>query len=69
MNWLIREYMTKKHIPSLAELSRLTGIEYRTLLNHINDIGKLRMYEVVALDNVLSFKDEDLLKIMRGSLC
>ena len=69
MEWMIREYMTKKHIPSLAELARLTGIEYRTLINHINDIGKFRIYEVIALDNVLSFKDEDLLRIMRGAVC
>lgn len=65
MRWMIQEYMVKKKIRSLLELSRETGIEYRTLLNHINDVGKFRVYEIAALDSVLGFNDEDLLKFMR----
>ena len=65
MRWLIQEYMVKKHIPSFSELSRITGIEYRTLINHINDVGKFRVFEIVALDEALSFEDADLLKFLR----
>ena len=65
MRWMIQEYMVKKRIRSLSELSRETGIEYRTLLNHINDVGKFRVFEIAALDEVLGFDNEDLLKILR----
>lgn len=65
MEWLIREYMTKRHIKSFTELSKMAGIEYRTLLNHISDVGLFRVYEIAALDSVLGFNDEDLLKFMR----
>ena len=66
MEWLIRDYMNKKHIRSLRELSSLTGIEYRTLLNHIGDVGKFKAYEIAALDNALQFTSEDLIKFIRG---
>lgn len=65
MKWLIREYMTKKHIASFSELAKATGIEYRTLMNHLADVGKFRVFEIVALDNVLQFKNEDLVRILR----
>ena len=65
MEWLLREYMTKKHIRSMTELAKLTGIEYRTLLNHVNNVGNFRIYEVLALNEVLGLSDSDLLKILR----
>lgn len=64
MKWLLREYMTKKHISSFKELSKLTGIEYRTLMNHIADARLFRLYELKAIAEVLGLKDEDVLKII-----
>ena len=65
MEWILREYMNKKHIRSFKELSGLTGIEYRTLLNHIEDVGKFKAYELAALDNVLQLSSDDLLRFIR----
>lgn len=65
MEWLLREYMTKRHIRSMSELAKLTGIEYRTLLNHIADVSKFRIFEIKALDDVLGFNDTDLLRFLR----
>lgn len=67
MKWLIKEYMTKRRISSIRELAKITGIEYRTLINHISDAQTFRLYEIEALDEALGFSDEDLLKIVRGS--
>ena len=68
MEWLLRDYMTLKHIRSMSELAKLTGIEYRTLLNHISDVGNFRIHEVIALDNVLGFSDTDLVRILREAI-
>ena len=68
MEWLLRDYMTRKHIRSMSELAKLTGIEYRTLLNHISDVGNFRIHEVIALDNVLGFSDTDLVRILREAI-
>lgn len=65
MKWVIREYMTKRHISSFSELSRMTGIEYHTMMKHIEHVELFRVFEIVALDNVLKFADGDLLKILR----
>lgn len=65
MKWLLKEYMTKQHIESFSELSRLTGIEYQTLMNHIKSPGQFRIFELKQLDSVLHFKDEDLVNLIR----
>lgn len=64
--WMIKEYMTAAHIISLKDLADDTGIEYRTLMNHINDPGKFRIFELRALDKVLKFRPEDLISLTRG---
>ena len=65
MRWILRDYMNKKHIESFRELSRQTGIEYRTLMNHISDVGNFRLFEIMALNEILKFTDEDLVRILR----
>ena len=65
MKWILRDYMNKARIESFRELSRRTGIEYRTLMNHISDVGKFRLFEIMALNDVLKFTDEDLVRILR----
>lgn len=63
MKWLLKEYMTRKHIASFRELAKLTGIEYRTLMNHIADTSLFRISELKEIANVLGLKDEDVIKI------
>lgn len=60
------EYMAKAKVSSFRVLAKETGIEYRTLLNHIDEVENLRVFEIEALDQVLKFTDEDLLKLVRG---
>lgn len=66
MKWLIKEYMTSQHIESVEELASRSGINVQTLRRRIEAPSQLRMFEVVALNQILHFKNEDLLKIMRG---
>lgn len=65
MEWILRDYMNKRHIRSFTELAKLTGIEYRTLLNHIRDVGSFKAFELAALDEVLKFNSEDLVRFIR----
>lgn len=66
MKWLFQSYMVKAHIRSFRELAKETGIEYRTLLNHLDNAQYFRVCELVALDEVLKFSDEDMMRILRG---
>lgn len=68
MRWLLKRYMAEAHIDNIAELAEITGIPRRTLFDRINDPSLLRAYEIEALDKVLHFGDEDLLKLARGKL-
>ena len=65
MKWILRDYMNRARIESFRELASRCGLEYRTLMNHIADAGKFRLYEIEALDEVLKFEDKDLIKILR----
>ena len=67
MRWLFKRYMVDAHVDGFRELSRQTGIEYRTLLNHIDAPEQFRLSEVRELDEVLRFTDGDLLKLLRGA--
>ena len=64
MKWLFKELMIKKHISSFKELAKLTGIEYRTLINHVADASLFRVSELRALAKVLDLKDEELLRLI-----
>lgn len=66
MKWLIKQYMAAQHIESLSELARMAGLTRRKLYDRINDPKTFRMYEIIALDEVLHFSNEDLLFLMRG---
>ena len=68
MKWLLKEYMSRQHIESFKELASLTGIEYRTLQNHMNNIGQFRVFELAQLDKILHFSDEDLAKLARRQI-
>ena len=66
MKWLIKRYMVEQHIDTLSELARESGIARRTLYDRMNDPKTFRLFELIALDDVLHFNDEDLAKLARG---
>lgn len=68
MKWMIKEYLCKARIESISELAKMTGITMRTLYDRISKPETLRMYELIALNDVLHFTDEDLLKLMKGAV-
>lgn len=67
MKFLLRQYMAINRISSLLELEKLTGFSKSTLHQRIRHPEELRLYEIRALDSVLHFSDEDLLKLVIGS--
>ena len=66
MKWLIKRYMIDAHIESLVELSKRTGIAKRTLYDRIRDQSTLKLFELNALDEILHFSEEDIIKLIRG---
>ena len=68
MKWLIKRYMVEAHIESLSELAKAAGIARRTLYDRIDDPGTFRLFEIMALDKILHFSDEDLTKLARGQV-
>lgn len=64
--WKLKEYMTRAYISSIAELSRITGINKKTLFNRISEPTTLRVYEIMALHKVLKFSNDDLVKLITG---
>lgn len=68
MRWLIEEYRTRNRIDSLKEIAEHTGIDYQRLLKRIENPKSFKLFEIEALDELLHFTDEDLLKILRGEI-
>lgn len=66
MRWLLKRYMAQAHIETLSELADRTGIARRTLYDRINEPSTLRAYEIKALDGILHFTDDDLVKLAKG---
>ena len=66
MKWLIKKYMVQQHIDSLAELAKMAGIARRTLYDRLEDPKTIKVFELEALDKILHFEDEDLVKLARG---
>lgn len=67
MKWLLKQYMAQAHIDSMEELAESTGIAKRTLYNRIDNPRSIRIYELVALNEVLHFKDDDLVRLAKGA--
>ncbi len=63
VRWIIKKYMDAKHIGDFKELAKLTGIKYQTLLDHIENPGLFRVFELRNLNDVLQFSSEDLAKL------
>lgn len=68
MKWLIERYKAIRHIKTKTELAKLLGWNLPNLDNKIKNPGSLRLYELEALDKVLHFDDEDILKLVRGKI-
>ena len=66
MKWLIKQYMAQAHIESLTELAERAGMTRRLLYDRLADPKTFRVYEIMALDKVLNFSDEDLIFLLRG---
>ncbi len=65
IKWMLSSYMVMNHIESFVELSQMSGIPYKRLCMHAKNPEQFRLFEVSALDKILSFKDEDLVMIVR----
>lgn len=68
MKWLLKRYMVEQQIDSFSALCRRTGIAKRTLYDRISEPSTLRIFELKALDEVLHFSDEDMIKLAKGEV-
>ena len=59
--------MCQQHIGSISELAKRSGIKRQLLYDRINEPQTFKIFELMALDAVLHFSEEDLLKIVRGA--
>lgn len=64
--WILRSSSADAHISSDQQLASKVGINYCTLRSRFSNPGTLRLFELRALNDVLHFKDEDILKIVKG---
>lgn len=63
---LLRRYMVEADLDCFTELARETGIDYQRLNRRIADPHSFTVFEIISLDDVLHFSDEDLLLLVRG---
>lgn len=63
--WFIYQSLAGAHISSCPDLCRKAGLKYRTLRDRFKNPSTLRLYEIIALDKVLNFSDEQLLSFYR----
>ena len=63
---ILKLYMIEAEIDNFTQLAKETGIDYQRLNRRIADPHSFTVFELIALNDVLHFEDEDLLKIIRG---
>ena len=63
---MLKLYMTLADIDNFTQLAKETGIDYQRLNRRKADPHSFTVFELNALDDVLHFSDEDLLKLIRG---
>lgn len=68
MKWLLKKYMAENHIETMRQLSEMTGIPDATLHDRCKKPTTIKVFEIVALDAVLHFSDEDIAKVARGQV-
>lgn len=59
--WFILQQLANAHISSCPELCKQAGVNYRTLRDRFKNPFSLRLYELIALDKILNFTDEQIL--------
>lgn len=62
---LLRRYMIEADIDSFTQLAKETGIDYQRLNRRMADPHSFTVFEIISLDDVLHFSDEDLLLLVR----
>ena len=67
--WLLKEYMARMRIDTLTELASLIGMTRKTLYDRIANPKTLKVFEIMAFDEVLHFSDEDMARLGRGQIC
>lgn len=63
LKWLIKEYMTRLRIEDFKTLAKMCGIDYQTFQRRIKHPENFRMFELRAINDILHFESEDLIKI------
>lgn len=63
---LLRRYMIEVDLDSFTQLAKETGIDYQRLNRRIADPHSFTVFELIALNDVLHFSDEDLLILIKG---
>jgi hypothetical protein len=63
---LFKRYMLDADLDSFTQLAKETGIDYQRLNKRIANPNSFTVFELISLDDVLHFDDEDLLKLIRG---
>ena len=63
---ILKLYMIEADIDSFTQLAKETGIDYQRLNRRISDPHSFTVFEIISLDDVLHFSDEDLLLLVRG---
>ena len=63
---LLRRYMIEADIDNFTQLAKETGIEYQRLNRRIADPHSFTVFELISLDEVLHFENDDLILLIRG---
>lgn len=63
---LLRRYMIEADIDSFTQLAKETGIDYQRLNRRIADPHSFTVFELISLDEVLHFENDDLILLIRG---
>lgn len=64
---IVSQYLIMRDFDrGLKQLSEETGIKYLRLQEHLKDPGQLRFFEFLAIDEVLGFEDDDIIRIFRS---
>ena len=63
---ILKLYMIEADIDNFTQLAKETGIDYQRLNRRISDTHSFTVFELISLDDVLHFSDEDLLLLVRG---
>ena len=63
---ILKLYMIEADIDNFTQLAKETGIDYQRLNRRIADPHSFTVFEIISLDDVLHFTDEDLLLLVRG---